>query len=75
MASAGNDVIPFIERGEQEAVEVDGPDPVVGFFQPDVLIDHRILEVEQPSVKAKGAAGRDLLDDEVCWILASRRAG
>ncbi len=40
--SAGDDVIAFVERRQQHGVEVDGPDPIIGLFQADVLIDHRI---------------------------------
>lgn len=42
MGSALDDVIPFVERGQQDRVEVDRPQPIVGFLQTDPLIGERI---------------------------------
>jgi hypothetical protein len=55
-------------------VEVDGPDPVVGLFETNVLIDHRIGEIQQPGLKPEGSASGDLLHDEVGRILEGRQA-
>ena len=60
-----DDAITLIQRGNEYRVEVDGPDPVVGFLQTDMLIDQRVGDVEQLVLEAKRSAGRDLLDDQV----------
>ena len=43
--SPADDVVPFVERGKQHGVEVDRPDPVVGLFKADVLVDERVRRV------------------------------
>jgi hypothetical protein len=55
-------------------LEWNRPDPVVGFLQANVLIDHRVGEVQQAVLETKGAAGRDLLDDEIPRILGDGKA-
>ena len=74
LSLAGDDVIVFVERRQQDGVEVDGPDAVFGFFEPDVLIDHGVGEIEQTVAEAEGAAGRDLLHEEVPGVLEGREA-
>jgi hypothetical protein len=48
----GNDVIPFVKRRQQDAVEVNGPDAVIGFFQADTRFPSqafmRALVIELP---------------------------
>lgn len=50
---AGDDVVTLLESREQNGGEVERPEPVTGFLQADVLINHRIREVQQPAAKAK----------------------
>jgi hypothetical protein len=45
--SASEDVIPFVERRYQDLVEVNGSDAVVGLFEANQLIDHRIGEIHE----------------------------
>ena len=56
-----NDVIPLIQSSNEYGVEVNGPDAVIGFLQPDVLIDQRVGDVEKLVVETESTAGRDFL--------------
>jgi len=42
--SAGDDVVALVEGCQQNGVEVDRPDPVVGLLEPDVLLDNRLSD-------------------------------
>ena len=48
-------------------------DAIVRLFQPDVLVDHRIREIQQSALKAERSAGGDLLHQEVARILDRRQ--
>ena len=71
----GDGAIPFVECCQQDVVEMDRPDPVVGLLQSDLLVHHRVGELEQLlAPKPKGAARRDALDLKVPGILERRQA-
>lgn len=36
--SVPDDIVALVEAGEEHAVEVDGPDPIVDFLQADVVL-------------------------------------
>ena len=63
--SATNEIVSFVQCGNEHGVEIDRPDAVVGLLQTDVLIDERVREVEQFGAEPKGAGRRDLLHEEV----------
>ena len=71
-SSARDDEVPFVEGRQQNRVEVNRPDPVVGLFQADVLVDHRIRKVQQAVLEPERAAGGDLLDEIVPGVLERR---
>lgn len=54
-----NDVVPFVERGQQDRVEVDRPQAVFGFLHPDVLVGERIRQVHEALPEAEGSSGSD----------------
>ncbi len=45
--SVPDDHVSFIDFGEEDGSEGDGPDPVVGFFQADVMLFQGIGDEEQ----------------------------
>lgn len=54
--SIPDDIVALVEAGEEHAVEVDGPDPVVDFLQADVVLLQRIRDEQQLVFEAEGAA-------------------
>lgn len=59
-------------------MEVDRPQPVVGFLQTDPLIGECIGDLEQPLAEVKRAARGDGLREEVARVVRdgqSRRTG
>jgi hypothetical protein len=64
-----NDIVPFIELGQEHGVEVERPDAIVGFLEANVVVGQAVGDEEQTVLEAKGAAGRDLLDQEVAGVL------
>ena len=57
---AGHDV-PLVECRQQDRVDVDRPDPIVGFLIPDLLINHRVRDVHEVMLETKCSAGGVLL--------------
>ena len=47
--------VPLVELSEHDVVEVDRPDPVVGFLEADVLLFEGLAEKELMRVPAKAA--------------------
>lgn len=67
-----HDVVPFVELGQEDGVEEDGPDAVVRLLQSDVVVRERLRNEEQSMLEAKRSAGRDLLHQEVPGIFLGR---
>ena len=67
------DIVPFIQACEQDRAEVDGPDAVIDFFQPDVVGVERIGANQQPALEVNGAGIGDALHEEVRGILEGRQ--
>lgn len=63
--SASDAKVPFIERREQDGVEVDRSHAAVRFFQPDPLIDERVGDVERMLLEAERPSIAHALDHEV----------
>ena len=53
--SVSDDHVAFVDLPEQDRPEVDGPDPVVGFIQPDVMLLERTGDEEQFVLEPEGA--------------------
>ena len=45
--SCADDVVAFIDAGEEDVAEVDGPDPIVDFLEADNLLLERVRDEEQ----------------------------
>ena len=73
--SISNDHLAFVDFRQEHRPEVDRPDPVVGFFQADVMLFERVGDEEQLVLEAKGPGIRDPLDEEVARILELNRPG
>ena len=67
--SVPDDHVAFVDLPEQDGSEVDGPDPVVGFFQADVMLFERTSDEEQRVFEPEGADVGDALHDEVPRVL------
>ena len=59
----------LVDLAKQYGPEVQGPNPVVAFLEPDVVLLERVGEEEQPILEADRPGVRDALDQEVPWIL------
>jgi hypothetical protein len=68
-----DDVIAFVEGRQSDGVEVNGPDPVVGFFQADVLINHRIGQVQQLVPKPKRPAASPVITSGQTYSIVAFR--
>lgn len=55
-ATTRNEKVPFVKRREPHGREADRPHAVVGFLQPDPLIDEHVDEVER--VRCTGLMAR-----------------
>jgi hypothetical protein len=55
-------------------MEVDRPQAVIGFLQPDLLIGERIGEVEQSLAEFEGPARGDALDEKLPGELGHTQA-
>ncbi len=66
--SVVQDVVAFVELGEEDGVEEDGPDAIVRLFQPDVVMGEGVRDIEQFGAEAKRATRRDLLDEEMAGV-------
>ena len=64
-----DDTIALVEAREQDRAEVNRPDPIVNFFESDVVVVERSGEVQQPGLKANRAGIRDAFDEEVARIV------
>jgi hypothetical protein len=64
-----NDVVPLVQLGDEHSVEEDGPEPVVGFFEADVMVRQAIGDEEQVVLEAKCPTRRDLFHQEVAGVL------
>jgi len=71
--SVSDDVVPFVQAGEQDATEVDGPDPVVDLLESDVVLLQGIGDEQGPVLEAEGARVRDPLHEKVARILERRQ--
>ena len=65
MVSVPDDVVPFVKAGEQDAIEVDRPDPVVDLLQADVVLLEGVGDEQQPMFEAEGAGIRHALHEKV----------
>lgn len=71
--SVPDDHVPFVDFGEQDSPEVDGPDAVVGFFQPEVVLFERVGDEQQLVFEPEGAGVGDALHQELSRILERRQ--
>src|SRR5512142_2662802 len=71
--SVPDDHVAFVDLPEQDASEVDGPDPVGGFVQADVMLFESIGNEEQLVFEPEGTGVGDTLDQEVTRILERRQ--
>lgn len=69
---SADDVVPFVEFGQEDGVEADGPDPIFGLFQSDVVIGERLRDEEQAVLKAERPASRDFFHQEVPGVFLRR---
>jgi len=53
--SVPDDHVAFVDLPGQDGSEIDGPDPVVGFFQADGMLFVRIGDEEQLVLEPEGA--------------------
>jgi len=60
--------VALVEGGKEHGVEVDGPDAVVGFLEPDVLIDERVGDVDEFVPEAESTTGGDFLYAKMPWV-------
>ena len=67
--SFADDIVAIIEAREQDCAEVNRPDPIVDFFETDIVIVERIGEVQQPGLQANRASISDAFDEEVARIV------
>src|SRR3990172_10255851 len=69
-----NDGVPFIDPAQEYVTEVQRPNPVVDFFQADLVLLEGVGEKEQPLLEADRPPVGDPLGDEMARIL-DRRGG
>lgn len=67
-------MIAFVERRQQDRLQADRPQAVVGFFRTDLLIGQGVGDVEQPFPEPEGAAGGAALDEEMPGVLQLRQS-
>src|SRR2546428_7752226 len=72
--SGAEDVVAFVDAGEEDLAEVDGPDAVADLLEADGVLLEGVGEEEEPFAEADRARVRDALDDEVGGI-GDRREG
>lgn len=70
---ATNHVVALVEASEQDLAEVDRPDAIVDFLEPDVMLLEGVGDEQQAVFEAEGARVGDALDEEVSWILQRRK--
>ena len=74
----GNTQLPFRERlsfvkpAQEHVAEVERPDAVVDFGEPDAVLAQGRRKIEQPRLEANGPGVRDPLHDEVPRIRQGR---
>lgn len=62
-------VAAFVEAGEQHAVEVTGPDPVVDLLQANVVLLQGLGDEQQPPFETNCAGVGDPLDEKLPGVL------
>ena len=70
---ASNDVVPFVEASNQDAAEMNRPDPVGDLLEADRVLFERIGDEEQSLLEAKRPSVGDALHQEVPGILNRRQ--
>jgi len=66
--SIPDDHVAFVELGQEDRAEVDRPDPIVGFFEAEVVLLQGIRDEEQLVLEAKRAGVGHPLDQEVAGV-------
>jgi hypothetical protein len=69
---ATNHVVTLVEASEENLAEVDRPDAVVDFLEPDVMLLEGVGDEQQPVFEAECARVGDALDEKVSWIIQRR---
>src|SRR2546428_13807699 len=72
--SGAEDVVAFVDAGEEDLAEVDGPDAVADLLEADGVLLEGVGEEEEPFAEADRTRVRDALDDEGGGI-GDRRGG
>jgi hypothetical protein len=70
-----NDVVTFVEPGDEHVTEVDRPDAVVDFLESDRVWREGVGDEEQALLEPKGPGVGDALDEKVARILDRREPG
>ena len=70
---ASNDVVAFVEPSDQDPAEVNGPDAVGDFFEPDRVLFECVRDEEQALLESERPRVGDALDEEVPGIVNRRQ--
>ena len=70
----------YVQPAEGDGPEVDGPDVLGDFFEPDVFASKQVGDIDPGSMPADTAVGGDFAGLEVCrvfdaWELAGELTG
>ena len=61
--------LPFVNSSEQHVAEIEGPDPVLDFFQRNAVLSQGRREIEQPCLEPNRAGVGDAFHDVMGRIL------
>lgn len=73
--SVAQDHVSLVAFRQKEGIEEDRSDPVVGLRKADVVMGDGVHDLEPHGDEAKGAEGRDLVDEEVLGRLLGWQPG
>src|SRR4029077_7684914 len=64
-----DDVVTFVDAGEQDVAEVERPDAVINFLEADDLLLERVRDEEQAFLESDRPGIRDPLGNVMAWVL------
>ena len=73
-ASRADEVVAFIDAGEEDVAEVDGPDPIIDFLEAEDVLLERVRDEDQALLEPDGPRVRHPLGNAVARVLDRREA-
>src|SRR5207245_4062918 len=72
--SRAEEVVAFIDAGQEDVTEVDGPDPIIDFLEAEDVLLERVRDEDQALFESDGPRVRHALGNVMARVLDRREA-